>query len=181
MTAALQASGIGLPAVVGGLLLAGVGVAVYAAIEVVDAHEKRMLSVDGEYRRLLEPGVHVVPPFVSTTESIDRRSQRANASVETTTADGVTATVEAAVDVAVTDAERAFQETDDYRRDLLAVAEASLRRAVSDVRHGALEDDPGDVADRVRLTVERRTTGWGIEVEGAALTAVDLESPSDGA
>ena len=92
---------------VGGLLLVVAAVTVSQAFEVVNAYEKRALTVFDEYRTTLEPGINVGPPFVSSTTSIDMRSQRATLSVETTTADRASARVEAVVDVAVTDAERA--------------------------------------------------------------------------
>jgi len=157
---------------VGGLLLVVAAVTVSQAFEVVNAYEKRALTVFGEYRTTLEPGINVVPPFVSETTSIDMRSQRATLSVETATADRASARVEAVVDVAVTDAERAFLETDDYRRDTLECADSSLRSALGEVDGDALREDPADVADRVRRKTERRTAGWGIEVEGVELTEV---------
>lgn len=157
----------------GGLLLVVVGVTLYSAVEIVDAHEQKALTVSGEYRRLLESGLHVVPPFVATTESIDMRTQQATLTVEATTADDHAVTVGVAVDVAVTDAERVYLETDDYRRDLLEAVEASLERAVGEVDEAELLADPEAVADRVRLTVERRTAGWGIEVEDVEMTTID--------
>lgn len=157
----------------GGLLLVVVGIVVYSSIELVTAYEKKALAVNGEYRRMLEPGVHVVPPFVATTASIDMRTQRATATVDATTADDATVTVTAAVDAAVTDAERAYRETDDYRRDVLAAAEASLQRAVEDVDSDVLAGEPGEVAERTELAMQRRTAGWGLDIEAVAVTGVE--------
>ena len=55
------------------ILLALVTVA--SAVEVVDAYEKEALTVFGEYRTLLSPGVHLIPPFVSRTYAFDMRTQ----------------------------------------------------------------------------------------------------------
>src|SRR6056297_1874477 len=64
------------PAALVGLLALGAVVAVLAsAVEIVDATEKRALTVFGEYRGLLEPGLNVVPPLVSRTHSFDVRTQ----------------------------------------------------------------------------------------------------------
>jgi len=46
-----------------------------SAIEIVNAYEKRALTVFGEYRKLLEPGINFVPPFVSNTYAFDMRTQ----------------------------------------------------------------------------------------------------------
>ncbi|MFW5939960.1 MAG: phosphoesterase, partial [Halolamina sp.] len=51
--------------VVGLLFLLVVIAAVWQAVEIVDATEKKALTVFGEYRKLLEPGINFIPPFVS--------------------------------------------------------------------------------------------------------------------
>ncbi|WP_390884104.1 SPFH domain-containing protein, partial [Halapricum hydrolyticum] len=71
--------GIGLainPALIAGFLVLSIAVAtVYSAVEVVEAYEKRAVTVFGEFRRLLEPGIHFIPPFVSKTYAFDMRTQ----------------------------------------------------------------------------------------------------------
>ena len=59
------------PVLVAGVALLLVAIAaVTSAVEIVEAYEKRALTVLGDYRELLEPGLHVVPPFVTR----DRKS-----------------------------------------------------------------------------------------------------------
>ncbi|MFW5935338.1 MAG: phosphoesterase, partial [Halolamina sp.] len=57
--------------VVGLLFLFVVIAAVWQAVEIVDATEKKALTVFGEYRKLLEPGINFIPPFVSQTHAFD--------------------------------------------------------------------------------------------------------------
>ncbi|PSQ26977.1 phosphoesterase, partial [Halobacteriales archaeon QS_8_65_32] len=59
----------------GVLALSVAAVTVNSAVEIVDAYEKRALTVFGEYRKLLDPGIHFVPPFVSRTYPFDLRTQ----------------------------------------------------------------------------------------------------------
>jgi len=61
--------------VVGLLLLLLLAVVVYQTVRIVDAYEKKALTVFGEYRGLLEPGINIVPPFVSRTYRFDMRTQ----------------------------------------------------------------------------------------------------------
>ena len=60
---------------VGLLALVVAGVTVASAVEIVEAYEKRALTVFGEYRKLLEPGLQLVPPFVSRTYRFDMRTR----------------------------------------------------------------------------------------------------------
>ena len=64
-----------LPAIVVLLLLLVAVATVYSSIEIVNAYEKRALTVLGDYRKLLEPGISFVPPFVSNTYPFDMRTQ----------------------------------------------------------------------------------------------------------
>ncbi|MEF8781419.1 MAG: SPFH domain-containing protein, partial [Haloferacaceae archaeon] len=62
-------------ATVGLLFLLLVVIVIYQSVAIVDAYEKEALTVFGEYRKLLEPGFNVIPPFVSRTYPFDMRTQ----------------------------------------------------------------------------------------------------------
>ena len=106
------------PLVVAGLaLLVIVIAAVTSAVEIVEAYEKRALTVFGDYRELLEPGLHVVPPFVSRTYRFDMRTQTIDVPrQEAITQDNSPVTADAVVYIRVMDAKRAFLEVDNYGR-----------------------------------------------------------------
>ncbi|SFH77373.1 SPFH domain / Band 7 family protein, partial [Halorubrum aquaticum] len=86
-------------------------VTVASAVEVVDAYDKEALTVFGEYRRLLEPGVHLIPPFVSRTYAFDMRTQTLDVpQQEAITRDNSPVTADAVVYIKVMDAKKAFLE-----------------------------------------------------------------------
>lgn len=157
---------------VGLLLLALVVVTVWRAVVVVDAHEKRALTVFGEYRGVLEPGVNFVPPFVSQTHPIDMRTQRAEVAIDATTRDRWAVTVEVAVELSVSDAERAFLETDDHRRAVLGAVETVLCDVVADLERDAIAGNEGQIRERARRALDDRTGEWGVAVE--AVEVLDL-------
>ncbi|MFP4628787.1 MAG: SPFH domain-containing protein, partial [Halobacteriales archaeon] len=75
MSAPLQLLG-GLELTIIGLVVLLLAIlTVNSAVEIVNAYEKRALTVFGEFRRLLEPGINFVPPFVSRTYRFDMRTQ----------------------------------------------------------------------------------------------------------
>lgn len=61
--------------VIGAVFLALLVVVTASAIVTVEEGAPQALLVFGEMRAVLEPGLHVVPPFVSTTYPIDTASE----------------------------------------------------------------------------------------------------------
>ncbi|MFB6142315.1 MAG: SPFH domain-containing protein, partial [Halorientalis sp.] len=108
LSVVLQQLGSGLGLVF--LLLLGIAaVTVYSMVEIVDATEKRALTVFGEYRKLLEPGINFVPPFVSRTHRFDMRTQTLDVPrQEAITRDNSPVTADAVVYIKVMDAKKAF-------------------------------------------------------------------------
>lgn len=59
---------------VGYVALALVVVTVYGVVEIVQVYEKQTLTVFGDYKSILEPGLSVVPPSISKTYRFDIRT-----------------------------------------------------------------------------------------------------------
>ena len=112
--------------VVAVLLLLVAIAAVTSAVEIVEAYERRALTIVGDYRELLEPGIHLVPPFVSRTYRFDMRTQTFDVPrQEAITQDNSPVTADAVVYIKVMDAKRAFLEVENYQR-----AVSNLARSV---------------------------------------------------
>ena len=129
----LQIAGIGISAIA--LLVVALAIiTVYSAIEIVNAYEKRALTVFGDYRKLLEPGINFVPPFVSKTYSFDMRTQTLDVpQQEAITRDNSPVTADAVVYIKVMDAKKAFLEVDDYKRAVSNLAQTTLRAVIGDM------------------------------------------------
>ena len=59
----------------GGLLLVFAVVTAYKSVIIVNAYEKKALTVFGKYRRLLDPGINLVVPYISATYTFDMRTE----------------------------------------------------------------------------------------------------------
>jgi regulator of protease activity HflC (stomatin/prohibitin superfamily) len=159
---------------VGLLAVALVLVIVVQSLEFVDGYETRALTVLGEYRGLLDPGVHLVPPFVSGTRSFDMRAQTLDLAVrDATTADEATATVEATVSFTVEDAEAAFLSVDDYRASLEAAARDAVERAVDEATLDELRNERAELADELASELGDAAAEWGVRIDGAEIRSVD--------
>ena len=141
---------------VGLLVLALAAVAVLSAVEIVDAYDKEALTVFGEYRGLLEPGVSFVPPFVSRTYTFDMRTQTIDVPrQEAITRDNSPVTADAVVYIKVMDAKKAFLEVEDYKTAVSNLAQTTLRAVLGD------------------MELDEPTDEWGIRVESVEVREVN--------
>ncbi len=171
----LQTLGIGGAATVATLvILALVVVALYQSIEIVNAYEKRALTVFGEYRKLLEPGINVVPPFVSKTYTFDMRTQTLDVPrQEAITRDNSPVTADAVVYIKVMDAKKAFLEVDDYKRAVSNLAQTTLRAVLGDMELDDTLNKRQQINAKIREELDEPTDEWGIRVESVEVREVN--------
>ncbi|WP_255169759.1 SPFH domain-containing protein [Natrononativus amylolyticus] len=168
----MQAAGIGL--FVGALVLIVVIAALLSAIEIVNAYEKRALTVFGEYRKLLEPGINLVPPFVSKTYKFDMRTQTLDVPrQEAITRDNSPVTADAVVYIKVMDAKKAFLEVDDYKRAVSNLAQTTLRAVIGDMELDDTLSKREEINARIRTELDEPTDEWGIRVESVEVREVN--------
>ena len=167
------------PAVaVGVLALIVLGAAAVSAVEIVDAYEKRALTVFGEYRSLLDPGLHLVPPFVSRSYEFDVRTRVIDvAPQEAITRDNSPVTADAVVYYRIVDAKKAFLEVDDYKTAISNLAQTTLRAVIGDLELDDTLSRRDEINSRIRRELDEPTDEWGISVEAVEVREV---SPSMG-
>ena len=162
------------PTTVVGLLALALAVAtVYSAVEIVNAYEKRALTVFGEYRELLEPGISFVPPFVSKTYTFDMRTQTIDVpKQEAITRDNSPVTADAVVYIRVMDAKRAFLEVDNYKKAVSDLAQTTLRAVLGDMDLDDTLSEREVINRRINEELDEPTDEWGIRVESVEVRSV---------
>ncbi|SEO59985.1 Regulator of protease activity HflC, stomatin/prohibitin superfamily [Halogranum amylolyticum] len=162
------------PLVALGLLVALLLVAtVVSAVEIVQAYEKRALTVFGEYRGLLEPGLSVVPPFVSQTYSFDMRTQTLDVPrQEAITEDNSPVVADAVVYIRVVDPKKAFLEVDDYRNAVSYLAQTTLRAVLGNMELDETLSRRTEINSRIHKQLDEPTDEWGIRVESVEVREV---------
>ena len=157
------------------LLLLGIAIiAVYSAVEIVDATEKRALTVFGEYRKLLEPGINFVPPFVSRTHRFDMRTQTLDVPrQEAITRDNSPVTADAVVYIKVMDAKKAYLEVEDYKRAVSNLAQTTLRAVLGDMELDDTLNKRQEINAKIRRELDEPTDEWGIRVESVEVREVN--------
>ena len=169
----LQIPGVGISTIV--LLIVALAViTVYSAIEVVNAYEKRTLTVFGDYRKLLEPGINFVPPFVSKTYSFDMRTQTLDVpQQEAITRDNSPVTADAVVYIKVMDAKKAFLGVDDYKRAVSNLAQTTLRAVIGDMDLDSTLSKRTEINGYIRENLDEPTDEWGVRVESVEVREVN--------
>jgi len=156
------------------VLLALAVVMVYQMVEIVNAYEKRALTVFGEYRKLLEPGINFVPPFVSKTYPFDMRTQTLDVPrQEAITRDNSPVTADAVVYIKVMDARKAFLEVDDYKKAVSNLAQTTLRAVLGDMELDDTLNKRQEINAKIRRELDEPTDEWGIRVESVEVREVN--------
>src|SRR6056297_1359174 len=159
---------------VGLLFLTVVAVTIWQTVEIVDAYEKEALTVFGEYRKLLEPGFNLIPPFVSRTYAFDMRTQTLDVPrQEAITRDNSPVTADAVVYIKVMDAKKAFLQVDDYKRAVSNLAQTTLRAVLGDMELDDTLNKRQEINARIREELDEPTDEWGIRVESVEVREVN--------
>ncbi len=161
---------------VGMLMVVVAAVTVASAVEIVEAYEKRALTVFGEYRTLLEPGLSFIPPFVSRTYTFDMRTRMIDVPrQEAITRDNSPVRADAVVYYRVMDAKKAFLEVDNYETAISNLAQTTLRAVIGDLELDDTLSRRDEINSRIRRELDEPTDEWGIRVEAVEVREV---SPS---
>ncbi|MFB6119838.1 MAG: SPFH domain-containing protein [Halobacteriaceae archaeon] len=156
------------------LLVLLAAVTVWQMVEIVDAYDKKALTVFGEYRRLLEPGISFIPPFVSHTYSFDMRTQTLDVPrQEAITRDNSPVTADAVVYIRVMNAKKAFLEVDDYKTAVSNLAQTTLRAVLGDMELDDTLNKRQEINARIRKELDEPTDEWGIRVESVEVREVN--------
>ncbi|WP_435361233.1 SPFH domain-containing protein [Haloarchaeobius sp. DFWS5] len=149
-------------------------VALASAVKIVQPTEKRTLTVLGQYRGLLEPGFHLVPPFVSSTKSFDMRTQTLDVPPqEAITRDNSPVVADAIVYIRVMDAKKAFLEVDDYENAVRNLSQTTLRAVIGDMELDDTLNKRQEINARIREELDEPTDEWGVRVESVEVREVN--------
>ncbi|WP_049969416.1 SPFH domain-containing protein [Haladaptatus cibarius] len=159
--------------IVGILLLGLAAITVNSAVEIVGPYEKRALTVFGEYRELLDPGIHFIPPFVSATHRFDMRTRVFDVpKQEAITADNSPVIADAVLYVRVMDPERAFLGVDNYEKAVSNLGQTTLRAVLGDMKLDDTLSRRDVINTRIREEIDPPTDDWGIRVESVEVREV---------
>ena len=84
-------------------------------VRIINQYERGVVQRLGRFRKILDPGLHVIIPYIDTMRSVDVRTTPMDVpKQEVITKDNVTVNVDAVVYFLVIDAKKAVFETTNY-------------------------------------------------------------------
>ncbi len=128
----------------------------------------------GQFAGVLKPGVHWVPPFISTIHRIDLRTQVVDVPrQDVITRDNSPVTVDAIVYFRVIDPKKAFFEVTDYRAAVISLAQTTLRSVIGDMELDEILYNRAAINARLRQILDEATDKWGVRVETVEIREVE--------
>ena len=147
-------------------------------VRIINQYERGVVQRLGRFRKILDPGLHVIIPYIDTMRSVDVRTTPMDVpKQEVITKDNVTVNVDAVVYFRVIDAKKAVFETTNYDYATSTFAQTALRDVTGNFDLDELLSKRNEISRQIKEIVDAQTDKWGIDIESVKLQNIEL--PSD--
>jgi len=159
------------------ILMIGVPVAaiLIASIREVKQYERGVKFTFGKFTSLAQPGWRLIIPIFQKLAKVDIRVKAVDVpDQEAITEDNISISINAVIYYKVADASKAVLEVENFYYAISQLAQTTMRNAVGEVSLDTLLKSRGDIAARIKESVDKATDPWGISVESVELKDVVL-------
>ena len=147
-------------------------------VRIINQYERGVVQRLGRFRKILDPGLHVIIPYIDTMRNVDVRTTPMDVpKQEVITKDNVTVNVDAVVYFRVLDAKKAVFETTNYAYATSTFAQTALRDVTGDFDLDELLSKRNEISSKIKEIVDAQADKWGIDIESVKLQNIEL--PSD--
>ena len=147
-------------------------------VRIINQYERGVVQRLGRFRKILEPGLHVIIPYIDTMQNVDVRTTPMDVpKQEVITKDNVTVNVDAVVYFRVIDSKKAVFETTNYAYTTSTFAQTALRDVTGNFDLDELLSKRDEISSQIKEIVDAQTDKWGIDIESVKLQNIEL--PSD--
>ena len=155
-----------------------VALIIIPGVRIINQYERGVVQRLGRFRKILDPGLHVIIPYIDTMRSVDVRTTPMDVpKQEVITKDNVTVNVDAVVYFRVIDAKKAVFETTNYAYATSTFAQTALRDVTGNFDLDELLSKRNEISKQIKEIVDAQTDKWGIDIESVKLQNIEL--PSD--
>ena len=160
------------------LIVTFLAVLIAPGIRVINQYERGVVQRLGRFRKILNPGLHVIIPYIDSLSKVDIRTTPMDVpKQEVITKDNVTVNVDAVVYFKVIDAKKAVFETTNYAYATSTFAQTALRDVTGNFDLDELLSKRNEISRQIKEIVDAQTDKWGIDIESVKLQNIEL--PSD--
>jgi regulator of protease activity HflC (stomatin/prohibitin superfamily) len=144
------------------------------AIKIIQQHEQGLLERFGRFRKILDPGFHLIIPFIEKVQKVDMREQVVDVPPqEVITKDNVVVTVDAVVYYQATDPVKLAYNVANFIIAATKLAQTNLRNVVGDMDLDDALTSREVINTELRTILDEATDVWGTRVVRVEIQRID--------
>lgn len=150
-------------------------VIVLLSIKQINEYERGVQFTFGKFSKLMLPGWRIVWPIIQGYQKVDIRVKAVDVpDQEAITRDNVSARINAVIYYRISDVKKAVLAVEDYYYAVTQMAQTTMRNVVGETSLDDLLSQRNEIADKIRLIIDKATDEWGIKVESVELKDILL-------
>jgi regulator of protease activity HflC (stomatin/prohibitin superfamily) len=144
------------------------------AIKIVQQYEKGLVERFGRYEKTVDPGFHMIVPFVEKMQRVDMREQVVDVPPqEVITKDNVVVTVDAVVYFQATDPVKLKYNVSNFILAATKLAQTNLRNVIGDMDLDQALTSRETINTELREILDEATDVWGTRVVRVEIQRID--------
>ena len=144
------------------------------AIKIIQQHEQGLIERFGRFRKILDPGLHLIMPFIEKIQKVDMREQVVDVPPqEVITKDNVVVTVDAVVYYQATDPVKLMYNVANFIVAATKLAQTNLRNVVGDMDLDDALTSREVINTELRTILDEATDVWGTRVVRVEIQRID--------
>ena len=141
----------------------------------VKEYERGILFGFGKFRRILNPGWHVVIPIIQSMSKVDIRTKAVDVpEQDAITKDNISIRINAVIYYKVFDAAKSILAVERFQYAVSQLAQTTMRNAVGSVSLDDLLTQRDKISSEICAIIDEATDPWGIKVENVELKDIKL-------
>jgi len=127
----------------------------------------------GKFTGIKKPGWRIIIPIFQSMRKVDIRTKVVDVpDQEVITRDNIPVSVNAVVNYKIVDAGKAVLEVENFYYAISQLAQTTMRNAVGEQTLDDLLSKRAEIAERIKVELDKKTDKWGIDVENLELKDV---------
>src|SRR5262245_52530429 len=149
---------------------------VYVAwgVKIVRPYQKGLIEQVGKYKTTVDPGLHLIIPFIQTLRPVDMREQVVDVPPqEVITSDNVVVSVDAVIYYEPTEPQRLVYNVANFMVAVTKLAQTNLRNVVGDMQLDEALTSRDKINLELREILDDATDTWGVRVARVEIQRTD--------
>ena len=148
---------------------------ILCSIRQISEYERGIKFTFGKFKKVLEPGWHIVLPIFQSFEKTDVRVQVVDVpEQDAITKDNVTIKINAVLYFHIFDAKKSLLAVQNCNYAVTQLAQTTMRNLVGSVTLDELLTDRERISNEICLIVDKATDDWGVKIQNVELKDIAL-------